>query len=205
MLIEPIDIVIPTLMTEDEIAPRVEMISNITRTPHRVITTCQKVSASANRNIGLDQAKSPIIIMIDDDIIGFFDGWEQKIIEPIIKDHRVCMVSARLMNKNGTTGPNCADNHDLSIPWIYLPKRNHCVMPSAAIAFVDKGLRFDENFIGSGWEDNDFCFQYLQLNPEYKFVLNNECPLIHLNEMKNQQLHFQHNQRYFYEKWKIGQ
>lgn len=200
-----IDIIIPTLKTLDLIKDEIDEIESNTYTPHRIIATCQPESAAWNRNFGLEIANSNIIIMADDDMTGFFPGWDVALIEPLLQDPKVCMVSARLMTMDGKVGPNCASSYDLYPEWIYVKTRKDSVMPSACIAFINKGLRFDIAYIGSGWEDTDFCFQYLQLDPTYKFVINNNCKLIHKNEMKNQWEDnlFERNKQTFYNKWGV--
>ncbi len=193
------DIIIPTCKPLDEVQPVIDMIEENTPEPHRVIATCQKVSAAKNRNYGLEIAESPIIIMVDDDMQGFFPGWLSKLIAPIVEDFRVCMVLARLMNPDGTVGQNSSDNYDMKSKWCYVQRK---VLPSSAIAMRDIGLRFDPLYIGSGFEDTDMCFQYHQQNSKYEFVINNECPLIHLNEMKNQKGDtWEHNEAVFKDKW----
>jgi hypothetical protein len=77
-------------------------------------------------------------------------------------------------------------------------------MPTAAIAFVHRGIRFDENFRGSGWEDNDWMKAIAANDPAAKFVQSNRCRLIHLNEMKRQHGdNWTHNKAYFYRKWSL--
>lgn len=200
-----IDIIIPTLKQLNEVREQIDEMERNTFSSHRIIATCQPESAAWNRNFGLELATSDIIIMADDDMTGFFPGWEEKLIEPLWRDPQVCMVSARLMKEDGTVGSNCASSYDLTPEWIYVTKRRDSVMPSACIAFHDKKLRFDIEYIGSGWEDTDFCFQYLQIDPTYEFIINNNCQLIHKNEMKNQWENglFERNKAIFYNKWRV--
>lgn len=194
-----IDVIIPTCKMLDKVRVLIDMLEENTPEPHRIIATCQEVSAGKNRNYGLEIAESPIVVMIDDDMKGFFPGWLSKIIQPIEEDRNVCMVLARLLNPDGTPAQNSSDNYDMKSKWCYVQRK---VLPSSAIAMRDIGLRFDTVYIGSGFEDTDMCFQYHQTNPKYEFVINNECPLIHLNEMKNQKGNvWEHNEAAFLEKW----
>ena len=197
---EKIDIIIPTCKRLHEVQPLIAEIEANTLHPHRVIATCQRVSAPKNRNYGLTVAESSIIVMVDDDMTGFFKGWLIKMIEPIQADANVCMVSARLMRETGEAAHNSGDNYDLDSKWAYVQRK---VIPSAAIAFIDIGLKFDEEYIGSGFEDTDLCFQYHRENPDYEFVINNECRLVHRNEMKSQKSDgiWEHNQAIFLRKW----
>ena len=100
------------------------------------------------------------------------------------------------MNKNGSIGL-MMDPGDISRPICEVSK-----VPTACVAFRNDGLRFDEHFIGSGFEDDDFCKQHKAKNPFAKFVIANNVKLIHENEMKNQSGKFwEHNKIVFEKKW----
>ena len=66
-----IDIIIATCKTKDEVNGLISEITLNTPEPHRIIATCQPLSASKNRNFGLSYANSDIIVMCDDDMTGF--------------------------------------------------------------------------------------------------------------------------------------
>jgi hypothetical protein len=77
-------------------------------------------------------------------------------------------------------------------------------LATACVAFRRTDLRFDENFIGSGFEDDDYCYQLRAQNPKARFVVDNGVMVTHLNEMKNQRgRFFDHNKRYFQQKWNV--
>lgn len=223
---DKLDIMIPTIRRREEIQPQIDEIRKHTRRPHRIIASCQRdVSAAKNRNLCLEYARGEFLIMVDDDISGFYPGWEDGLLAPLAADPLVCLVSARLMNPDGTVGPMCGVGRTMSQPLIEVRPRRDCVLPSAAIAFRNLGLRFDEGFIGSGFEDGDFCFQLFALNSQHKFLVNNKCQLIHANEAKHQydracwdsgctlysgvqpkckRCQFQINRAFFWKKWKVG-
>lgn len=195
-------ILIPTYLSREEIAPIEQMIRDVTPDAD-IFASCLKASASVNRNACLDQIEvGDIAIMLDDDIRGFYPGWMDDLLFPF-RDPDVVAVSARLMNQNGTIGPTCAWCPDTKSDEVLLTwKRPHCIMPTAAIAFAHRGHRFDENLRGSGFEDNDWFKQYAESDPSVKFIMNNACRLIHLNEMKEQKgENWQHNREYFFRKW----
>lgn len=199
-----LDICLPTLRTLPEVLPQIRQMESTAGTDCRIIASCQPVSAACNRNFCLDLASTPIIVMMDDDMEGWFPGWATKLVEPLLACPEVVMVSARLMAPNGELGPSCYRNRDLSQRWVTIPPARECVMPSAAIAFRNWGIRFDPEFQGSGWEDNDFCFNYLAMDPAAQFVVNNEVKLVHRNEEKQQKgAVWQVNHAYFRKKWSI--
>lgn len=206
---ETLDIMIPTMHPLREIREQVEAIEQTVKLPHRLIASCQPAYAAANRNFCLTHGRGGLVIMIDDDIEGFTDGWAARLIYPLINEARPQIVTARLMAPNGTVAPTCMGDNRLRPSVIALTRKPDHVMPSAAIAFRDRGIRFDEKFQGSGWEDNDFCFQHILRWPQVRFVVNNDCRLVHRNEAKSQgspgHSTWEHNRKYFYLKWNLAQ
>ena len=190
-----IDICIPTLLDDDQVVPQMAEIDRNTLTPHRIIASCQNVSAAMNRNFCLQWANSEIIISLDDDTERFEPGWETRLIRPLLEIPDAMIVSARLMTADNKPGPNCADNYDLGPePW---REANHLVevfqrhdgyigIPTACIAFRKTPVRFDERFQGSGWEDAQFNFYMKRLMPQGRCFINNACRLVHANHMVNQ-------------------
>ncbi len=224
---DKLDIMIPTIKTRAEIQPQLDAIREHTAAPHRIIASCQQgLSASKNRNLCLEYAQGDVLIMVDDDISGFFPGWEDGLLAPLSADPLACMVSARLITPDGKTGPMCNVSRSMTPTLVAVRPRRDCVLPSAAIAFRNFGLKFDEGFIGSGFEDGDFCFQLRALDDRHKFLVNNACQLVHANEAKHQYdracwnsgctlysfgvepkcrlCPFQRNRAYFWKKWNVG-
>jgi hypothetical protein len=140
--------------------------------------------------------------MLDDDIRGFYEGWLDDLLFSMQQDSSVVMVSARLLKQDGTFGPTCSGSRQPRPEEIVVSRDRVTTLPTAAIAFVHKGHLFDENFRGSGWEDNDWCLKYRRESAEYKFVQSNRCKLVHLNEMKEQKGDNWHwNKAYFESVW----
>ena len=193
-------IVIPTCKPKESIQTQVDEIRSYSPDVE-IITTCTNGSASQNRNIALSKVNlGEIVIMLDDDITGFFPYWAERLIRPLeLKD--VVIVSARLMRPDGRLGIMSGDNYDMSQDYVdcfVFPKR----VPTACIAFVNEGITFDESFIGSGYEDDDFCRQLSLKYPSGRFIINNTVKLIHLNEQKNQGGEFwKRNKAYYLSEW----
>ena len=197
-----IDIIIPSLRTHDELRPMMAEIDRTASLPHRVIATGIKASASVNRNFGLKCASSKILIMLDDDVSGFYPGWDRDLVRPMLHDPSLAISSARLMTLDGKAGANCAENFDLETEYIYVEPTDWAVIPSAAIAFRNQGIHFDDGMRGSGWEDTRFCWEYIFMNFQSRFIINNRCKLIHANEAKNQGGDNWEFNRRRYQKWK---
>ena len=195
-------ILIPTYKQVEEVQSLVDEIHK-SYPDHEVYASCAKDSASVNRNLCLDQlAIGEIAIMIDDDITGFYQGWVEDLVSPLFDIPGAVMVSARLLKQDGTFGPTCSGTYKSEPEIIEVDRKRWTTLPTAAISFVYCGYRFDENFKGSGWEDNDWCLKYRKESPCAKFIQSNRCKLVHLNQMKEQKGPNWHwNQKYFQSIW----
>src|SRR3989338_1733267 len=149
-------ICIPTYKTEQDVQEQLQDIKRtVATTDVEVFASCQEGSAAYNRNYCLNKALGDLIIMLDDDITGFFPRWDEILIKPLITDDLVSIVSARLMNVDGTPGPMMYDNRRQE-PGYY---SSLCkIVPTTCIAFRKTSMRFDEKYVG-GFEDTDFCKQ----------------------------------------------
>jgi len=189
-------VIIPSFRTREELSAQVCEVEGTVSDGWNVIPTCQPGSAAHNRNYGLKQVEEgSTVIMVDDDISGFKPGWTEKMIE-LLQDPSIVMVSARLINRDGTPAP---------MMFMGTPVGNCCQVPrcpTAAIAFRHEGIMFDENFIGSGYEDDDFCAKIAEKHPKGMVFIHNEVRLVHANEQKNQGGEYmEKNKAYFESIW----
>jgi GT2 family glycosyltransferase len=153
------------------------------------------MSAAKNRNFALSWASSDIIIFLDDDITGFYKGWLTDLIEPM-SDPNIMVLGARLTNPEGKSQMGANSSAEPVYP------ANDNRVTTAVIAIRKNDIRFDENFIGSGYEDTDYCQQIKEKHGLSKIWINNNCKLIHINEMKNQGgEYWEHNHAYYCQKW----
>jgi len=151
-----------------------------------VIASCINQSPSKNRNYCLEKAKGEIMIMIDDDITGFFPGWDKALIKPL-EDNSVSIVAARLTKLDGTDAPMMYQGTKFNI------------VPFGCVAFKKTGLRFDEGY-GPGFEDTDFCLQTEQAFPDKHTMINEDCRLIHSRIVDRRKERYE-SRRYFFNKW----
>lgn len=195
-------ILIPTCRNPAELAGMVRDIEE-TAPGSKVIVSGLPASAAINRNYCLDALDiGDVAIMLDDDIRGFYPGWSNDLLASLVTP-AVVMGSARLLNPDGTFGQTCSRCYANKPEHIEVFTNGECVLPTAAIAFRFRGHCFDEEYIGSGFEDSDWCMQYLRDDPGARFIQSNRCRLIHLNEMKSQGgAYWAHNQAYFISKWR---
>ena len=186
-----ISIIVPTIKTEKEIADLISEIKKTKSNKSELIVVSSPKSAAKNQNIGLDKAKGEFIIICGDDIEQFPAGWDDDLIEGL-KKTGASMVGPRLLNPDGSLQAVKYRNYDLSKEFVQVR-----TMITACSAFRNTHLRFDENYMGSGWEDTDFC---MQLGGTF-FVINS-VKLHHRNEGKNKLLFKGRNRAYFKSKWK---
>lgn len=196
-------ILVPTCMEREQIAGFLAELSEFSP-GCEVFASCTPDSASVNRNLCLDQVQvGETAIMLDDDIRGFYPGWVDDLLMGLSIPNAV-MVSARLLNEDGLFGPTCSRCMIPSPEEIVVERGSNCILPTAAIAFVHRGHRFDTRYIGSGFEDNDWCFQYRVADPDAVFVQSNRCRLVHLNLMRQQRgSNWQHNKMLMFKKWGV--
>jgi len=201
MLPYSIDIIYVTHKEMDE--EKRKEIENNTPEAHVLIPTCQLgKSASINRNYGLENSTSEIFVMMDDDITGFYPGWLTDLVKPLIDNNTIIIASIRCLDKHRRIGSMMCTS---GIPYdsgIYETKlcgyKNYKRVPTACLAIRKNDVRFDENFIGSGYEDTAFCNYISMIYPQKRIVINNNCKLIHLNEMQNQGgVYWEHNKNYY--------
>jgi glycosyltransferase involved in cell wall biosynthesis len=196
-----IDIIIPTCKRPQDVKPLAREARVTAGIDVHIIATCEAVSASRNRNIGLDMATSPIRIMMDDDITGLPPGWARELVK-VLEDHPECvMVSPQLLRPDGSYGlmMGCqVPNPPGTGAQVIGADR----LLTACIAIRADDLRFDENFVGSGWEDCDYSHQQNERYPGCTRMVQFDVQVIHKNEMKNQGgENWNANKRYYREKW----
>lgn len=196
------DIIIPTCKAYEDSNLHAQLIKTFDREEFNYIPTGFSSSASVNRNYGLMKAfetTNEYIIMIDDDIGGFYTGWQHDLVNPLKEDANISISSARLITPDGNLSPMMGVDSRIDQPLSIAGK----AILSAAIAIRKSDiinnpkLRFCMNMVGSGWEDTLFCKMLTKIYSGCKFICINKCKLIHYHEMKNQNEHFEFNRRVY--------
>jgi len=198
-------VVIPTIKSSEELEAQVNDAFKTLKVANNVIVQSAQQSASKNRNDALNAVSTEYVIMMDDDITGFFDGWDEMLLRPLIEIKNAVMTSARLINADGSFAYMLCDGLGERANEADIITVKQRELPTSCIAFKNDGTRFDENFIGSGFEDNDFCLTLGKKYPLGTFHVVNNCRLIHINEKKNQHGAnmeiWNANKAYFNKKW----
>ncbi|GAG88618.1 unnamed protein product [marine sediment metagenome] len=150
-----INIIIPTVKPEEEVAKLITEIKNTVYYPIDLIVISGVRSVAINRNMGLEKSENDFIFMCDDDTEGFPKNWDKGLLD-VLKQTGATIVGARLLNPDGKIQPVNYGNYDLSKDFV-----ETITMITTCCVFRNTKLRFDENFIGWGWEDTDFIICFL--------------------------------------------
>jgi glycosyltransferase involved in cell wall biosynthesis len=199
-----IDVVIPTMRRAADLALLLDQIRQTAGYPCRVIVTGTNASAAVNRNLGLSQTNGDRVVMVDDDIEFTADstGW-LRVLADALNRPEVVMVSAQLLNPNGSyaymTGLQDCGLEPRSSGETVVPSKR---LLTACCAFKPHGLRFDEAYIGSGFEDCDYSNQLAAIRPDGVFLVCHDARAIHRNEAKNQRgSYWDRNKARYLAKW----
>lgn len=199
-----IEVIIPTFKKPHEVHGLVERIKMAAGCPVKILYTGLQASASANRNRGLFWSHGEVVAMVDDDVEfdGESQGWLANMLKVLFRPE-VVMVSSQLLKPSGEfaymTGlQDCGLKPKTEGESIVPSKR----LLTACCAFKHHGLRFDEDYVGSGFEDVDFCNQLSQKVPDGQFVVCHDAKVIHRNEQKHQHgANYEHNKALYFKKW----
>lgn len=191
-----VDVIVPTRSSRERLSGLVRQIEETAGVPVVVHVTGCDGSAAVNRNAGLDLAvrgrrssADDLVAMVDDDVEFFLPrsrGWLRRMLLRMSRPE-VVMVSAQLHRSDGKfaymTGlQDCGLEPRLAGETV-VPSRR---LLTACCAFKPSGCRFDESFVGSGFEDIDFCRQLAIARPDGVFVVCHAAGVVHRNECKEQ-------------------
>ncbi|HVU33135.1 MAG TPA: glycosyltransferase [Opitutaceae bacterium] len=154
--------------------------------PARLIVGVEKQSVVRNRAACLAASRSPFVLWLDDDVVFDRPEWDAALWEEIVRNPRAGIIGVRVKH------------------WQWLdrtPMRPDGLVEDVCGAVMMtrrlSGVGFDDNYVGSQWEDTDYCFAVRQAG--YDVVQNNNLSVIHYNEQKNGD--HTHNRAYFNRKW----
>lgn len=192
-----ISICLITIKTIPEIEGRIEELNKHTSGDYELILIQNPNGGVAeNRNKALQQSKGDIIIFVDDDLYGYFNGWMDILIEKLKEDKNILMVGPRLLNSDGHTQKTISKNDDVVTDYIRVD-----FIPGACMAYRKNNLLFNEQYKNWGMEDVEFQIELKKQNPNGKILLCNQVKLFHINEMKRHLDFGIQNKELFKRKW----
>lgn len=158
--------------------------------PAKLIVNIEKQSVVRNRVDCLKSSQSPFVLWLDDDVVFESPAWDLALWQRINREPKIGVLGIRV--KHWQLLEKTPQRPEGSVPDVC-----GAVMMTRRIPNVG----FDDNYVGSQWEDTDYCFSVRKAG--YQVVQDNSIAVIHYNEEKNR--NYTHNQAYFNRKWGIGQ
>jgi hypothetical protein len=165
------DIIIVTQKSEMEIAPLRVCVEGFSMDCN-VYVTCRDGSVAQNRNYGLSLAKTPVVIMMDDAVQGFYRGWWRELIVPM-ESPLVALCAARLVSNDGAVILCPFSSNDLSVPVEYV-----AMAPLALCAFRNTGVQFGDD------SDGAFVARLKARNEKAQVVINNQCKMAYAHKLE---------------------
>ncbi len=200
-----IEIIIPTEKSWDDLGPMTRAIFVTCGLVCNFIhVTAYRGSAAYNRNRGLEAATVPAnhpIIMLDDDIGCFPDNWARDLLATFAKHPTCVMLSPQLLRPDGSPAfmMGMDEVYHPSPP----PDTGVTICPTqtlltACVVLRKNHIRFDEGFVGSGFEDRAYCDDLRKLYPDGLWMVDHDVKVVHRNEMKNQGGEYAEKNRAYY-------
>lgn len=188
-----VSVCMPTVKSLEEVQDRIDEIEENTVYTHEIIVESNPDSGVAlNRNKCLIRSHGLYIIFVDDDLYGYFKGWDKILIDKLREDRSVAIIGPRLLNMNGMiqhTNSKCGNIED---DFIEVE-----MIPGACMAYTKNYLFFDERYKRWGYEDPDFILRMIREGLGRKILLTNKVKLRHKNEFKHMDDYLHENKTLF--------
>src|SRR4051812_8669413 len=181
------DILIRCYEPGDRLRALLDNLTRVTRSPYNVILVVGKRHAARNQNLALDRVLTRYAVFLDDDIL-LTEGWLERLRETMDRTGAGA-VSGRQLSIDGRALYSSAGCPEGAI--VEAPIGGTCFMFR-----TDLGLRFDESYVRSQWDDVDFMFQLSEHG--YKTYVDGRVPFNHYAEGK---IWLNQNFTHFNQKW----
>lgn len=154
--------------------------------PIRFIICVEKQSVVNNRLGCLTRSKSKYVLWLDDDIAFKTPGWDKHLYNKIIDNPTYGVIGVNVVHYQAADNSPTREEGETS-----------GVCGAVMMTRKIDGIEFDINYIGSQWEDTDYCVNCTKNG--YKVLQDNSLWVLHYNEEKNRD--YTHNRAYFIKKW----
>jgi hypothetical protein len=181
------DVLIRCYEPHDRLRALLDNLTRVTRSPYNLILCVGKRSAVLNQNVGLDRALTRYAVFLDDDVV-LTEGWLERLRETMDRTG-AGIVYARQLRMDGSLLSTSAASPGGEIV--------EALSGGACFMFRnDLGLRFDEYYVKSQWDDIDFAFEFYARG--YKSYMDGRTDFYHHNDPKVWRAQ---NLCYFVDKW----
>jgi hypothetical protein len=167
------DILIRCYEPHDRLRALLDNLTRVTRSPYNVILCVGKRSAVLNQNVGLDRALTRYAVFLDDDVI-LTEGWLERLRETMDRTGAGIVYARQLRMDGSLLSTSAASPHGEIV---------EALSGGACFMFRnDLGLRFDEYYVKSQWDDIDFAFEFYARG--YKSYMDGRADFYHHNDPK---------------------
>jgi hypothetical protein len=190
---QAITVIIPAYDDTPQLRRAIWSIRRTADLPFQLVIARAKQSVAKNRNMGMARAKCDLIFFMDDDVL-LPPGWASRMVAVLASRKDMGAVSSHLMFSDGSPQTRRADLEPGEF-W-------QITIPGTCFVFSRQritGAFFDENYLGSQWEDTDFMWQLQELGL-VTGVTGDVCVVHDHNDAENKWL--KQNGEYFRGKWK---
>jgi hypothetical protein len=181
------DVLIRCYEPGERLRALLDNLTRVTHSPYNVILIVGRRHAARNQYLALDRTLTRYAVFLDDDVV-LTDGWLERLRETMDRTGAGA-VSGRQLALDGRalyTSAGCPEGAIVEAP----------IGGTCFMFRTDLGLRFDESYVRSQWDDVDFMFQLQELG--YKTYVDGRVPFYHFAEGK---IWLNQNFTHFNEKW----
>lgn len=153
------------------------------------------IDSAKNSNCLIDSSPTEYMILVDDDVMFRNKGWDECLIGALTLSLGVGVVVPRLFSAN----------HDPINEQSHVPKdtiMSGIKSAGAVMAFREQGLRHDEAYKKTQYNDTDFLYQHLALNQ--LVIVDGRVDVLHMRKPNFSTPWNTANRAYFLKKWKMN-
>jgi hypothetical protein len=186
------DVCIPCYSTSQKLIDTVNSITtgpNKITLPSKLILGIEKQSVVANRLACLTESKASYVLWLDDDVIFETPNWDVALFNSLYSDSSIGIVS--IWAKNAWQLKKFGNSYKRPDGFV------NDVCGAVMMCRKINNVNFDTNYVGSQWEDTDYCYAVRKAG--YKVLQNNNLYCIHVNQEVNR--NYSENEVYFKKKW----
>ena len=162
---------------------------------YNLIIHPNKAHSAANSNFLINRSPTEYMILVDDDLKFTQKGWDAKLMETLTTTPNAGCVVPRLFSSDGKNiNAQSAVKKDSIVTGIKAA--------GAVMAFKDCGIRNDEHYVKTQYNDTDFLYQFIKEG--MLVIVDGRVDVLHMKEAtvgKGYTKETKANKAYFNKKW----
>lgn len=189
-----VSILIRSIGYSSYLSRTIDSILKTARGNYEIIVAPRQMSAASNSNNLMSLANNDTVILMDEDLEFIDHGWDIEMINTLNREDKWGVVAPQILDRNGRKiGPKHIEGQ-ITVGG---------EMWGAILCFNKQdGVRYDENYIKTIFDDTDFLYQYLKSGR--LLVSNGSVKVKHMRPCSRDSRPdwFKINMHYFNEKWR---